>query len=58
MKLEQLFYMVCDSWDIQVIQYGIVIAEYDGKNSIDEIYNSAEIVKIAVSRNLIKAFTK
>ena len=44
MKLTDLFNILSEHDNIDVYRDNVLVAQYDGKNSIDEIYNDSEIV--------------
>ena len=44
MKLNDLFNILSEHDNIDVYRDGVLVAQYDGKNSIDEIYNNSEVV--------------
>ena len=44
MKLIDLFNILSEHDNIDVYQDNVLVAQYDGKNSIDEIYNNSEVV--------------
>ena len=43
MKLTDLFNILSEHDNIDVYRDDILVAQYDGKNSIDEIYNDCEV---------------
>ena len=44
MKLTDLFNILSEHDNIDVYRDNVLVAQYDGKNSIDEIYNDSEVV--------------
>ena len=44
MKLTDLFNILSEHDNIDVYRDNVLVAQYDGKNSIDEIYNDCEVV--------------
>ena len=44
MKLTNLFNILSEYDNIEVYRDSVLVAQYDGKNSIDEIYNDSEVV--------------
>lgn len=44
MKLTDLFSILSEHDNIDVYRDNVIVAQYDGKNSIDEIYNDSEII--------------
>ena len=44
MKLTDLFNILSEHDNIDIYRDSVLIAQYDGKNSIDEIYNNSEVV--------------
>ena len=44
MKLTDLFCILSEHDDIDIYRDNVLVAQYDGKNSIDEIYNDSEVV--------------
>ena len=44
MKLTDLFCILSEHDNIDVYRDNVLVAQYDGKNSIDEIYNDSEVV--------------
>ena len=44
MKLTDLFNILSEHDNIDVYRDNVLVAQYDGKNSIDEIYNNSEVV--------------
>ena len=44
MKLTDLFNILSEHDNIDVYRDNVIVAQYDGKNSIDEIYNDSEVV--------------
>ena len=44
MKLTDLFNILSEHDNIDVYRDSVLVARYDGKNSIDEIYNDSEVV--------------
>ena len=44
MKLTDLFNILSEHDNIDVYRDGVLVAQYDGKNSIDEVYNNCEVV--------------
>ena len=44
MKLTDLFNIISEHDNIDVYRDDVLVAQYDGKNSIDEIYNDCEVV--------------
>ena len=44
MKLTDLFNILSEHDNIDVYRDEVLVAQYDGKNSIDEIYNDSEVV--------------
>ena len=44
MKLTDLFSILSEYDNVDVYRDNVLVAQYDGKNSIDEIYNDSEIV--------------
>lgn len=44
MKLTDLFNILSEHDNIDVYRDNVLVAQYDGKNSIDEIYNDGEVV--------------
>ena len=46
MKLTDLFNILSEHDNIDIYRDVVLVAQYDGKNSIDEIYNDCEIVKL------------
>ena len=44
MKLTDLFNILAEHDNIDVYRDNVLVAQYDGKNSIDEIYNDSEVV--------------
>lgn len=44
MKLIDLFGILSEHDNIDVYRDKVLVAQYDGKNSIDEIYNDSEVV--------------
>ena len=44
MKLTDLFCILSEHDNIDVYRDSVLVAQYDGKNSIDEIYNDSEVV--------------
>ena len=44
MKLTDLFCILSEHDNIDVYRDSVLVAQYDGKNSIDEIYNNSEVV--------------
>ena len=44
MKLTDLFNILSEHDNIDVYRDSVLVAQYDGKNSIDEIYNDSEVV--------------
>ena len=44
MKLTDLFNILSEHDNIDVYRDNVLVAQYDGKNSIDEIYNDREVV--------------
>ena len=44
MKLTDLFCILSEHDNIDVYRDNVLVAQYDGKNSIDEIYNNSEVV--------------
>ena len=54
MKLTDLFCILSEHDNIDVYRDNVLVAQYDGKNSIDEIYNDSEVVALDGSgRNVI-----
>lgn len=45
MKLTDLFNILSEHDNIDVYRDNVLVAQYDGKNSIDEIYNDCEVVE-------------
>ena len=45
MKLTDLFNILSEHDNIDVYRDHVLVAQYDGKNSIDEIYNDSEVVR-------------
>ena len=43
MKLTDLFNILSEHDNIDVYRDNVLVAQYDGKNSIDEIYNDSEV---------------
>ena len=43
MKLTDLFCIRSEHDNIDVYRDNVLVAQYDGKNSIDEIYNDCEV---------------
>lgn len=44
MKLTDLFNILSEHDNIDVYRDVVLVAQYDGKNSIDECYNDCEVV--------------
>ena len=44
MKLTDLFNTLSEHDNIDLYRDNVLVAQYDGKNSIDEIYNNSEVV--------------
>ena len=44
MKLTDLFNILSEHDNIDIYRDDVLVAQYDGKNSIDEIYNDCEVV--------------
>lgn len=44
MKLTDLFNILSEHDNIDIYRDNVLVAQYDGKNSIDEIYNDSEVV--------------
>ena len=44
MKLTDLLNILSEHDNIDVYRDDVLVAQYDGKNSIDEIYNDSEVV--------------
>ena len=44
MKLTDLFNILSEHDNIDIYRDDVIVAQYDGKNSIDEIYNDCEVV--------------
>lgn len=44
MKLTDLFCILSEHDNIDIYRDNVLMAQYDGKNSIDEIYNDSEVV--------------
>ena len=44
MKLTDLFNILSEYDNIDVYRDNVLVAQYDGRNSIDEIYNDSEVV--------------
>jgi len=44
MKLTDLFNILSEHDNIDVYRDNVLVAQYDGKNAIDEIYNDSEVV--------------
>ena len=44
MKLTDLFNILSEHDNIDIYRDNVLVAQYDGKNSIDEIYNNSEVV--------------
>ena len=44
MKLTDLFNILSEHDNIDVYRDSVLVDQYDGKNSIDEIYNDCEVV--------------
>ena len=45
MKLTDLFNILSEHDNIDVYRDKVLVAQYDGKNSIDDIYNDSEVVE-------------
>ena len=46
MKLTDLFNILSGHDNIDVYRDNVIVAQYDGKNSIDECYNDCEVVTV------------
>ena len=44
MKLTDLFNILSEHDNIDIYRDNVLVAQYDGRNSIDEIYNDSEVV--------------
>lgn len=44
MKLTDLFSILSEHDNIDIYHDNVLVAQYDGRNSIDEIYNDREVV--------------
>ena len=54
MKLTDLFNILSEHDNIDVYRDNVLVAQYDGKNSIDEIYNDCEVVtRDGTQRNVV-----
>ena len=54
MKLTDLFNILSEHDNIDIYRDNVLVAQYDGKNSIDEIYNDSEVVSWdGTQRNVI-----
>lgn len=54
MKLTDLFNILSEHDNIDVYRDNVLVAQYDGKNSIDEIYNDSEVVSWdGTQRNIV-----
>jgi len=45
MKLADLFNILSEHDNIDIYRDNVLVAQYDGKNSIGEIYNDSEVVE-------------
>ena len=54
MKLTDLFNILSEHDNIDIYRDNVLVAQYDGKNSIDEIYNNSEVVSwYGTQRNFV-----
>ena len=54
MKLTDLFNILSEHDNIDVYRDSVLVDQYDGKNSIDEIYNDSEVVAWdGIGRNVV-----
>ena len=54
MKLTDLFCILSEHDNIDIYRDSVLVAQYDGKNSIDEIYNDSEVVNWdGMQRNVV-----
>ena len=53
MKLTDLFNILSEHDNIDVYRDGVLVAQYDGKNSIDEIYNDCSSNSLTAATYLL-----
>ena len=51
MKVEMILNIANENKDCYIIQNNNIVSFYDGRNSIDTIYNDCEITKIKIDKN-------